>query len=37
MTEAENKKGDLSWINDGDFVLSIKDWTKKIGESKYLY
>ena len=30
----ENKKGDLSWIDDEDLVLPIKDWAKKIGENK---
>ena len=33
-TEAGYKKGDLSWMEDEDLVLSIKDWTKKMGESK---
>ena len=33
-TKAENKRGDLSWMEDEDLVLSIKDWAKKTGESK---
>ena len=33
-TKAGNKKGDLSWMDDEDLVLSIKDWAKKTGESK---
>ena len=37
MTRARNKKGDLSWMDDEDLILSIKDWTKRTGESKYLY
>ena len=34
---AGNKKGDLAWMEDEDLVLSIKDCSKKTGESKYLY
>ena len=33
-TEAGHKKGDLSWMEDEDLVLYIKDWTKRTGESK---
>ena len=33
-TKAGNGKGDLSWMDDEDLVLSIKDWAKKEGESK---
>ena len=33
-TKAGNKKRDLSWMDNEDFVLSIKDWAKKTGESK---
>ena len=33
-TEAGHKKRDLSWMEDEDLVLSIKDWTKRTGESK---
>ena len=33
--KAENQKGDLSWMDDEDLVLSIKDWAKKEGESKF--
>lgn len=33
-TEAGHKKGDLSWIENEDLVLFIKDWTKRTGESK---
>ena len=34
-TKAGNQKGDLSWMDDEDLVLSIKDWAKKEGESKF--
>lgn len=27
--KARNKKRDLSWIDNENLVLSIKDWTKK--------
>lgn len=37
MIRVGNKKGNLSQINNQDLVLSIKDQTKKISESKYLY
>ena len=33
-TKAGHKKKDLSWMEDEDLVLSIKDWAKKTGESK---
>ena len=33
-TEAGHKKRNLSWMEDEDLVLSIKDWTKRTGESK---
>ena len=31
-TKAGNLKGDLSWMEDEDLVLSIKEWAKKEGE-----
>ena len=34
-TKEGNQKGDLSWMDDEDLVLSIKDWAKKEGESKF--
>lgn len=33
-TEARHKKKDLLQMEYKDLVLSIKDWTKKIGKSK---
>ena len=33
-TKAGNRKGDLSWMDDEDLILSIKDWAKQEGESK---
>lgn len=33
-TKAGNRKGGLSWMEDEDLVLSIKEWAKKDGESK---
>ena len=35
-TKAGNQKRDLSRIEDEDFVLSIKEWAKKEGESKLI-
>lgn len=37
MIRVGNKKGNLSQINNQDLVLPIKNWTKKLSESKYLY
>lgn len=34
-TKAGKNKKIVFLIEDEDFVLSIKDWAKKIGESKY--
>lgn len=36
-TKAGGDKGNLSWMEDEDLVLSVKDWTKKTGENKNLY
>lgn len=33
--KARKNKKNVSWIENKDFVLSIKDWAKKTGESKY--
>lgn len=35
-TKGGNQKGDLSWMEDEDLVLSIKDWAKREGESKVI-
>lgn len=33
-TKAGGDKRNLSWMEDEDLVLSVKNWTKKTGESK---
>lgn len=34
-TKARNQKENLSWIDDKDFILFIKNWAKKKGENKF--
>ncbi len=36
-TKAGSNKHNLSWMEDEDLVLSIKEWSKKAGESKVNY
>lgn len=34
-TKAGGDKGNISWMDDEDLALSVKDWTKRTGESEY--
>ena len=34
-TQAGGDKKNLSWMENEDLVLSVKDWASKTGESKY--
>ncbi len=35
--KAGSNKHNLSWMEDEDLVLSVKEWSKKAGESKVNY
>lgn len=34
-TKAGEDKRNVSWMEDEDLVLSVKDWAKRIDENKY--